>query len=73
MPEMAKLIRLERRGVGGRVLIDGQEFPWHIAADGVGYTFDPESVPVVQLTLLAERIEVDDDFSPAQGPAEQPG
>jgi len=64
MTEMAKLIRIERhpgRNAGATLWVDGQEFPWHVAL-GVTVEVNREEVPGVTLKLLADRVEVVDDF-----------
>jgi hypothetical protein len=50
------------RGTGSRrfsLTVDGEEFPWHIAEDGVTTTVTDDGVPTVTITLLAERVTVD--------------
>lgn len=65
MAELAKVIRLERRGIGdgGSITVDGEDFPWHVAL-GPTLTVDADGLPAVTITLLAERVEVTNDIDP---------
>jgi hypothetical protein len=53
-------IKVNRRGTAAHVTIDGEPFPWFIARSGVRVDVDPDAVPTVTLTILANRVEVDD-------------
>ena len=57
MPEIAKTIRVEDK----RVLVNGVELPWYVAAEDIHVTLVPngEGLASVRLTFLAERVEVD--------------
>lgn len=39
------------------LLVDGEEFPWHILSDGVLLTSEMDGVPVAYVAILAEKIE----------------
>lgn len=61
MPEHAKLIELKRKGRSGRVLLDGVELGALIAREPIQVTSDVDGMPTIRLTLMADRITVDDD------------
>jgi hypothetical protein len=60
-PELAKLIRVERRGL----FIDGEVFPWFVASDSIDVSVSPHESPSVTFTVLAERVEVVDEWDTA--------
>lgn len=43
--------------------VDGQEFPWHIAADGITQTISGDEFPAITFTLIAERVTTEHDWS----------
>lgn len=53
-------IRVERQGSSARLLIDGEDFPWPIAWDGIDVNVNPDNIPGVSVTILADRVEVVD-------------
>lgn len=57
------IIRIERSGSAAQLWVDGQEFPWAIARDGLAVDVDTEDAPSVGLRLIADRVEVVDDFA----------
>ena len=65
-PRIAREIRVERHGRTARLFIDGDEFPFHIAADDpiVVGPISGDELPTVRFTVLAERVDVINDFSP---------
>jgi hypothetical protein len=58
MPRLAKKITVDLQRE--KLHIDGQEFPWYITEEGVHATDlgNPNTLPIVTLSLLAETIEV---------------
>ncbi len=58
-PRLAETITLSR----GRIEIDGEEFPWFVAAGGVTTTVDSREAPSVTLTVIANRVLVDNALS----------
>lgn len=61
VPVTPKTIRIERYGTTARVLVDGDEFPFAVAEDGVIIgPIGTDSMPTVTLTLWAECVEVID-------------
>lgn len=67
-PRLAKTIRVTQENAAKFSLeIDGQEFPWYIAAGGVTVAVARGELPSVTLTLVAECVLVDNDIrSPAE-------
>lgn len=57
-----KVIEVERRGSTAVLKIDGEDFPWAIARGGVSVNPDPDNVPTVTVTLVAERVFVDNQI-----------
>lgn len=72
---MANLIQVHRDRDGQRVTIDGEEFPY-FTKRGEGYEVRVMhgDLPAVQVTIVADRVEVVDDVSAlatdSNGPAE---
>ncbi|RPK76615.1 hypothetical protein EES45_22920 [Streptomyces sp. ADI97-07] len=66
MPRIAREIRVERHGRTARLFIDGDEFPFHIAADDpiVVGPISGDDMPTVRFTVLAERVDLINDYSP---------
>lgn len=65
-PRLAREIRIERHGRTGRLFIEGEEFPFHLASDDP-ITVGPisgDEVPTVRFTVFAERINVINDLAP---------
>lgn len=60
-------IRIERQGRRARFLIDGEDFPWPIAWDGIDVNVNPDNIPGVSLTILADRVEVVDALQAPDG------
>ncbi|MFJ8755682.1 hypothetical protein [Streptomyces cyaneofuscatus] len=62
---LARTIRVERRGREAHLFIDGDEFPFHIAADDpiVVGGVSPDDVPTVRFTVLAERVDMVNDLA----------
>ncbi|MFC3986451.1 hypothetical protein [Streptosporangium jomthongense] len=65
MPELPKLIRVER--IGGsffKLEINGEDFPHALIADApITATMVQDSLASLNLTLMAERVEfIDDPF-----------
>lgn len=56
MIDLPKLIEVSRTG---GIRIDGEEFRFPVAEGSVVVTVDSNNVPSVALTLLAERVTVD--------------
>lgn len=61
MPKLAKTIEIVRQGQVASLFIDGEEFGYYIAREPIVTTTDADSFSTVNLTLVAERITVDDD------------
>jgi hypothetical protein len=72
-PRLAREIRVERHGKIARLFIDGEEFPFHIAADdpiNVG-PIVPDELPSVRFTVLADRVDVVNAFDPIPDPEQE--
>lgn len=67
MPEMAKLIEVEREGDKCTLRINGEEFAWHIAP-GVDIHVERDEAPSVTLTIMADEVQVADRFRPPPPP-----
>ncbi|MEV8349060.1 hypothetical protein ACFVTT_15615 [Streptomyces niveus] len=72
-PRIAREVRVERRGRIARLFIDGDEFPFHIAADDpiVVGPISGDDFPTVRFTVLAERVDLINDFTPESDDQEQ--
>lgn len=46
--------------------IDGQEFPWYISEAGVQTTVGADDCPNATITVLANRVSIEHDWTPAQ-------
>lgn len=58
MADVAKKIELVIKDSGPHsLLVDGEEFPWHILSDGVLLTSEVDGMPVAYVAILAEKIE----------------
>lgn len=55
-------ITVVRRGRRAVVQIDGEDFPWPIAANGVEVPVVSDECPTITLTILAESVSVDNRF-----------
>ncbi len=62
--KLPKEIRVEQRRKGGRLLIDGEEFPWHISDDGISTTLRKGEPPTITITLIAETVLIEDSLDP---------
>lgn len=61
MPKLAKTIEVKRQGAKGFSLkIDGEEFGYYLAREPITTTTDMDGVGTVNLSLMAERVLVDD-------------
>jgi hypothetical protein len=67
MPELAKLIEVEREGNKSTLRINGEEFAWHIAP-GVDLHIERDHAPSVTLTIMADEVQVADRFRPPPPP-----
>ncbi len=57
MPELAKHIEVvAETGKRSTLVIDGEEFPWYIAADGVATCVSKDGPPAITITILADRV-----------------
>lgn len=68
MPEMAKLIEVEREGDQVSLRVDGDEFPWYLAP-GVDLHIERGETPSLTLTVLADEVQVSDRLRPPPPPA----
>lgn len=59
-PTLAGTIHIIREGEHFFMEIDGQEFPWHISADGPTVTTARDQFPSVSISILADNIELID-------------
>jgi hypothetical protein len=64
---MPKLIRVERVGRTFSLTVDGEEFPYYIRDDDIDVSVAQIRGGSVRLTLLAERVEVVNDFNDPEG------
>ncbi|MFD3980758.1 hypothetical protein ACFWR6_19425 [Streptomyces griseus] len=62
---LARVVRVERRGRDAHLFIDGEEFPFHIAADDpiVVGGVSPDDMPTVRFTVLAERVDLVNEWA----------
>lgn len=68
MPELAKLIEVERRHGSVNLKIDGEEFPWFVSLDGVSANVRKDECPAVTVTILADQVRVLDSVAtPCEG------
>lgn len=57
----AGLIEIVRRGTTQRtIFIDGVQFPWFLAQDGIVKEFTTGEMPAVTFTLIADEIRIVD-------------
>lgn len=65
-PKLADSVKVVIRQSGRErtysLLVDGQEFPWYISDAGVETTASMNSIPAVRFTLLAESVEIVNDW-----------
>jgi hypothetical protein len=62
--QLAKVIKIDRRGQRATLTIDGELFPWAIAAIAdVRVALDQE-MPSVTVTIFADRVVVIQDVTP---------
>ena len=61
-PRIAKWIYVERRDRKAVLTIDGEPFPYAIARESVRVSVDPDGAPRVTLAILADRVEVLDEW-----------
>lgn len=67
MPDIAKLIEVEREGDSVTLRVDGEEFPWHLAP-GVDLHIERGASPRVTLALIADEVQVSDRLRPPPPP-----
>lgn len=70
MPErqLAQLIRLvvdHNDKTKFSLTIDGEEFPFYILEDAIEVVVAPDAMPGIRVTLMADRVEVVNDFADA--------
>ena len=64
-PRIAGVVRVERRGQIARLFIDGAEFPYALAYEGIEVgDVHPDDCPSVRFTVLADRVDVINQFDP---------
>ena len=54
-PQMAKEIVVQP---GGRILVDGEPFPWLVAQQPMEIGLNPDGVSTVRMTLLARAVQI---------------
>jgi hypothetical protein len=70
--KVAGVIRVERRGRIARLFIDDVELPYHLAREPIEVgPVDPDDMPSVRFTLLADRVEVVDALDPEPEPEQE--
>jgi hypothetical protein len=69
MPKLAKTIDIKRTGNRVALTIDGEEFRWYLADEPLTTTTEARNLGTVNLTLIAERVTIDDDLGAPVGPA----
>lgn len=62
--ELAKLIEVEREAGEFSLRVDGKDFPWHIAVDGVTVHVSTDDLSSVTVTIVAEEVRVLDRTRP---------
>lgn len=67
MPEVAKLIEVEREGDRVSLRVDGEEFPWY-CAPGTDVHIERGQTPSLTLTIMADEVQVSDRFRPPPPP-----
>lgn len=70
MATMPAVIRIERVGRNFSLTIDGEEFPYYVRDDDIEVSVAQLRGGSVRLTLLAERVEVVNDFNEPEGEAD---
>lgn len=70
MATMPAVIRIERVGRNFSLTIDGKEFPYYVRDDDIEVSVAQLRGGSVRLTLLAERVEVVNDFNEPEGEAD---
>lgn len=70
--KLAKIITIVREWPGRtKLFIDGEEFPYHISADRpISVHVSANDIGKVDLTLMAERVVVDDNMFPSVSASE---
>jgi hypothetical protein len=64
--ELPKLIRLyvdHAHEHAFSLRIDGEEFPYLILEDSIRVETDPNAMPSIRVTLIADRVEVVNDWT----------
>jgi hypothetical protein len=62
---IAREVRVERRGQIARLFIDGAEFPYTLAYEGIAVgDIHPDEMPTIRFTVIAERVDVINQFEP---------
>lgn len=65
-PRLAKEIRVTQHGTGNTsITVDGAEFPWYFSVDGISTTVSKGDMPLVTISIVAERVLVDHGLDPA--------
>lgn len=74
MPEIAKLIRVERAGSSFTFEINGEPFPYALPSDEPLVTrMEHDSLATLQITIMAERVEfIDAPFTFTNDVSEAP-
>lgn len=67
MAIIPKVIRIVREGERFSMTVDGEEFPFAIAEDDIEFSMGRLRSGMVRLTLVADRIEVVNDFNDVGG------
>lgn len=61
MPKLAKTIEVKRTGNRFSLTIDGEEFGYYLAREPITTTTEMNDLGTVNITLIAERVTVEDD------------
>ncbi len=66
MAIIPKVIRIVREGERFSMTVDDEEFPYAIAEDDIEFSMGRLRSGMVRLTLIADRVEVVNDFEDSQ-------
>jgi hypothetical protein len=55
-PVMARKITVIHTAGFYKLVIDGQDFPWHISEDGVATQIDRTGIPSITITIPADEV-----------------
>jgi hypothetical protein len=58
------MIRIKRNKSRTTIMIDGKPFPFPIRSGSVRVNLDPDEVPSITVTIVADRVVVDDEMGP---------